>query len=112
MATAPNQVEMGHHEAAWPGEVDLLLPLVLIDIFSRDVVAGSCRTCERRTRARTRRRVVQKIHPGNLGIHADRGTSMTSKSLALPFADLGVTKPHFRPHISDENPFSEARSRP
>ncbi len=50
----------------------------------------------------------QKILPGQLTIHADRGSSMTSKSLALMLADLGVVKTHSRPHVSDDNPFSEA----
>ena len=46
--------------------------------------------------------------PGQLTIHADRGTSMTSKPVALLLADLGVTKTHSRPHVSNDNPFSEA----
>jgi transposase InsO family protein len=50
----------------------------------------------------------QKIVPGQLTIHVDRGSSMTSKSLALLLADLGVVKTHSRPHVSDDNPFSEA----
>ncbi len=51
----------------------------------------------------------QRIEPGQLTIHADRGSSMTSKSLALLLADLGVVKTHSRPHVSDDNPFSEAQ---
>jgi putative transposase len=46
--------------------------------------------------------------PDQLTIHADRGSSMTSKSLALLLVDLGVVKTHSRPHVSDDNPFSEA----
>src|ERR1039458_4335874 len=42
-------------------------------------------------------------------IHADRGTSMTSKPVALMLADLGVTKTHSRPHVSDDNPYSESQ---
>ena len=33
---------------------------------------------------------------------------MTSKSVALLLADLGVTKTHSRPHVSNDNPFSES----
>jgi putative transposase len=40
---------------------------------------------------------------------ADRGSSMTSKPVALLLADLGVTKTHSRPHVSDDNPFSESQ---
>lgn len=41
--------------------------------------------------------------------HADRGTSMASKTIALLLADLGVTKSHSRPHCSNDNPYSEAQ---
>ena len=44
-----------------------------------------------------------------LTIHADRGVPMTSKSVAFLLADLGVTKTHSRPHVSNDNPFSEAQ---
>jgi len=44
-----------------------------------------------------------------LTIHADRGSSMTSKPVAFLLADLGITKSHSRPHVSDDNPFSEAQ---
>ena len=46
---------------------------------------------------------------GQLTIHADRGPAMTSKPVALLLADLGVTKTHARPHVSNDNPFSEAQ---
>lgn len=51
----------------------------------------------------------QGIQPNQLTIHADRGSSMTSKSVALLMADLGVTKTHSRPHVSNDNPFSESQ---
>ena len=50
-----------------------------------------------------------RIQPGQLTLHADRGPSMRSKPVALLLADLGVTKTHSRPHISNDNPFSEAQ---
>ena len=50
-----------------------------------------------------------RIRPGQLTLHADRGSSMKSKPVALLLADLGVTKTHARPHVSDDNPFSEAQ---
>ena len=51
----------------------------------------------------------QGIGRGQLTIHADRGSSMTSKPVAFLLADLGVTKSHSRPHVSNDNPFSEAQ---
>jgi putative transposase len=50
----------------------------------------------------------QGIDHGQLTIHADRGSSMASKPVALLLADLGVTKSHSRPHVSNDNPFSES----
>jgi putative transposase len=51
----------------------------------------------------------QDVEPGQLTIHADRGSSMRSKSVALLLADLGVTKTHSRPHVSNDNPYSESQ---
>ena len=53
----------------------------------------------------------QGIEPGQLTIHADRGSSMTSKPVAFLMADLGITKTHSRPHVSDDNPYSESQFR-
>jgi putative transposase len=53
--------------------------------------------------------VAQQVQAGQLTIHADRGTSMTSKPVAMLLADLGVTKSHSRPHVSDDNPYSESQ---
>jgi putative transposase len=51
----------------------------------------------------------QGITDGQLSIHADRGTSMTSKPVALLLADLGITQSRSRPHVSNDNPYSEAQ---
>ena len=50
----------------------------------------------------------QDIAPGTLTLHADRGTSMRSKPVAALLVDLDIAKSHSRPHVSDDNPFSEA----
>jgi putative transposase len=49
------------------------------------------------------------IVPGQLTLHADRGTAMRSKPVAFLLADLGVTKTHSRPYTSTDNPYSEAQ---
>jgi putative transposase len=84
---------------------------VILDVFSRYVVGWMVAHRESATLARklideTCRR--QNIARERLTIHADRGSSMTSKSVALLLADLGVTKTHSRPHVSNDNPFSES----
>jgi len=50
----------------------------------------------------------QGIEPGMLTLHADRGSSMKSKPVALLLTDLGITKTHSRPYTSNDNPYSEA----
>jgi len=48
------------------------------------------------------------IPPGSLTIHSDRGSSMTSKPVAVLLADLRIGRTHSRPHVSNDNPYSEA----
>ena len=84
---------------------------VLLDVFSRYVVGwmialGESAVLAERLIAMSCER--QEILPGQLTLHADRGGPMTAKPLALFLADLGVTKTHSRPHVSNDNPFSEA----
>src|SRR5260370_34660603 len=51
----------------------------------------------------------QNITAGQLTIHADRGSSMTSRTVPKLLSDLGVDRSHSRPRISNDNPFSEAQ---
>ena len=51
------------------------------------------------------------IPPGQLNIHADRGRPMVAKPVAFMLSDLGVTKTHSRPYVSDDNPYSESQFR-
>jgi len=113
LATGPKQV--------WSWDITKLLgPVkwtyfflyVLLDIFSRYIVGWLiaeresadlaqvliAETCQR-----------ENIAPDQLTIHADNGGPMTAKPLALLLADLGVVKSHSRPHVSNDNPFSEAQ---
>src|SRR5438046_6102276 len=85
---------------------------VILDIFSRYVVGWMVATCESAALAEKLIAATcakQGITRGQLSIHADRGSSMTSKPVALLLADLGVTQSHSRPHVSNDNPYSEAQ---
>jgi len=87
---------------------------VILDIFSRYVVGWML--APRESAALAERLIAETcakhdIQPGQLTIHADRGGPMRSKPVALLLADLGVTKTHSRPHVSNDNPFSEAQFR-
>ncbi|GAC1384434.1 MAG: IS3 family transposase [Acidimicrobiales bacterium] len=84
---------------------------VIIDIFSRYVVGWMVAPTETAELAKafiadtiTAHGVTADV----LTIHADRGTSMTSKPVAALLAELGVTRTHSRPHVSNDNPYSEA----
>jgi len=84
---------------------------VMLDVFSRYVVGWMVAHRESATLAEQFIRETcarQGIGRDRLTIHADRGSAMTSKPVALLLADLGVTKTHARPHVSNDNPFSEA----
>ncbi len=85
---------------------------VILDIFSRYVVGWMVASRESAALAEVLIRQTcakQGIDRAHLTIHADRGSSMTSKPVAFLLADLGVTQSHSRPHVSNDNPFSEAQ---
>lgn len=113
LATAPKQVwSWDITKLRGPATWSYFYLYVILDIFSRYVVGWLVADCESSTLANklfletcSREGIV----PGQLTIHADRGSSMKSKPVALLLADLGVTKTHSRPHTSDDNPFSEAQ---
>ncbi|MDQ1391939.1 MAG: putative transposase, partial [Acidimicrobiaceae bacterium] len=84
---------------------------VAIDIFSRYVVGWMVAPGENAELAEgfiSRAVLEQGVAKGELTIHADRGTSMTSKGVAELLVDLGVGRTHSRPHVSNDNPYSEA----
>src|SRR5205085_8678123 len=85
---------------------------VILDIFSRYAVGWMVATRESAVLAEKLIAATcakQDISRGQLTIHADRGSSMTSKPVAFLLADLGVTQSHSRPHVSNDNPYSEAQ---
>ena len=84
---------------------------VIIDIYSRYVIDWTVAAAETGELAKEFIDAAiraQGIEAGQLAIHADRGTSMTSKPVAQLLVDLGVARSHSRPHVSNDNPFSEA----
>jgi putative transposase len=113
LATAPNQL--------WSWDITKLLGpakwtyfylYVILDVYSRYVVGWMV---AHREQADLAERLIaetiakQAVPTGQLTLHADRGSSMTSKPVAFLLADLGVTKTHSRPHVSNDNPYSEAQ---
>ena len=113
LATRPNEV--------WSWDITKLLGpakwtyfylYVILDIFSRYVVGWM--VAPRESAALAHRLIAdtcakQGIVPGQLTVHADRGAAMTSKPVVFLLADLGVVNTHSRPHVSNDNPFSEAQ---
>ena len=112
LATMPNQV--------WSWDITKLLGprkwtyfhlYVIIDVFSRYVVGWM--VAHRESAALAEKLISetserQKIPRNQLTLHADNGSSMTSKPVAFLLSDLGITKTHSRPHVSNDNPYSEA----
>jgi putative transposase len=114
VATAPNRV--------WSRDITKLNGpdrgvyydlFVILDIYSRKVVHWMLAPTETAVLATG---FIADAVAANGGIapdvvHADRGTSMTSKNVAALLADLSVIRSHSRPHVSNDNPYSEASSR-
>jgi putative transposase len=104
-------VVLGHHETARPAKWSYFYLYSIIDIYSRYIVGWMVATRESKDLAerlladRIRKQAVSR---GQLTIHADNGSSMASKPVAFLLADLGITKTHSRPHVSNDNPYSEA----
>src|SRR5438128_3683649 len=115
LAMAPNQVwSWDITKLMGPAKWTYFYLYVILDIFSRYAVGWM--VAHRESAALAERLIgetceKQGIEPGQLTLHADRGTSMTSKPVALLLSDLGVVKSHSRPHVSNDNPYSEAQLR-
>ena len=82
---------------------------VMIDIYSRYIVGAHVHAHESGPLAEEMIKEVFSVHGVPHVVHADRGTSMTSKTVATLLADLHVTRSHSRPHVSNDNPYSEAQ---
>ena len=110
VATAANQVwSWDITKLRGPAKWTYYYLYVILDIFSRYVVGWMVASRESAALAQVLiRQTVAKqgIGADQLTIHADRGSSMTSKPVAFLLADLGVTQSHSRPHVSDDNPYS------
>jgi putative transposase len=113
LATGPNQL--------WTWDITKLRgPLkwhyyylyVMLDVYSRCVVGWLLAECESAHLAQELMATCyarHEIEPWQLTIHADNGSAMQAKSVALLLADLRVVKSHSRPGVSNDNPFSEAQ---
>jgi putative transposase len=112
LATGPNQVwSWDITKLKGPVKWTYLYLYVILDIYSRYVVGWLIAHGE--SAARAKRLIAQtvrkhRIEPGQLALHADRGPSMKSKTLAQLLDDIGVSRSHSRPHVSNDNPYSEA----
>jgi putative transposase len=113
LATGPNQV--------WSWDITKLLGpakwtyyylYMILDIYSRYAVGWMVASRESSDLAeRLIRDSIERHHvnPDELTLHSDRGPSMTSHTVAQLLAALGVVKSHSRPHVSNDNPFSESQ---
>ena len=113
LATQPNQLwSWDITKLRGPATWTYYYLYVILDVFSRAVVGWLI--AEREDAALAEALIVETcakegIMPEQLTIHADRGSAMTAKAVAALLVDLGVAKTHSRPHVSNDNPFSEAQ---
>lgn len=113
LATRPNEVwSWDITKLKGPVKWTYYYLYVILDIFSRYVVGWMI--AERESAALAKRLIKESCRKQNiledqLTLHADRGSSMKSKVVAQLLSDLGVTKTHSRPHVSNDNPFSESQ---
>lgn len=113
VATAPNQVwSWDITKLAGPYKWNWFHLYAILDVYSRYAVAWLVAP---RESARLAEELIADaiynhgVGPGQLTLHADRGSSMTSKTVSQLLADLGVLQSHSRPHQSNDNPFSESQ---
>jgi putative transposase len=112
VATAPNQVwTWDITKLKGPVKWTYFYLYVILDLYSR--LAVGWMVAQRESAALAQRLIAetasqQGLVQDQLTLHADRGSSMTAKSLALMLADLGLAQSHSRPYTSNDNPFSEA----
>jgi len=113
LALGPNQVwSWDITKLRGPAKWTYFYLFVVLDIFSRYVVGWMVADHENGSLAKRLLEETcakQAIQPGQLIIHQDRGTPMTSKTVTQMYADLSVEPSYSRPHVSDDNPYSEAQ---
>ncbi len=108
-ATGPRQVySWDITKLAGPGKGQYFDCYVMIDIYSRYIVGAHVHNTEAAALAVELMTEIFGVQGVPTVVHADRGTSMTSKPVATLLDDLGVTRSHSRPRVSNDNPFSEA----
>ncbi|TFD49886.1 IS3 family transposase [Cryobacterium frigoriphilum] len=109
IATGPGQVmSWDITKLAGPIKGKYFDAYVMIDIYSRYIVGAHVHASESAVLAVEMMKEIFGIHGVPQVVHADRGTSMTSKTVAALLSDLEVTKSHSRPRVSNDNPFSES----
>lgn len=113
LATGPNQLwSWDITKLKGPAKWTYYYLYTILDVFSRYVPGWLIAECESATLAKqliTESCTKQGIEPDQLTLHADRGSAMISKTVAQLLADLGVTKTHSRPYVSNDNPYSESQ---
>jgi putative transposase len=109
VATAPRQVySWDITKLAGPVKGTYFDAYVMIDIYSRFIVGVHVHAHESGVLAKELMEQIFAVHGIPQVVHADRGTSMTSKTVAALLADLDVTRSHSRPRVSNDNPYSES----
>ncbi len=113
LATGPNELwSWDISKLRGPAKWTYYQLYVILDVYSRYVPGWM--VAHRESAVLAERLLADTVRKqgsarDRLTIHADRGSSMRSKPVALLLADLGITRTHSRPRTSNDNPYSEAQ---
>jgi len=107
VATAPGQVySWDITKLAGPVKGIYFDCYVMLDIYSRYIIGAHVNDHESGELAVDLMKEIFGVHGIPNVVHADRGTAMTSETVATLLADLQVTRSHSRPRVSNDNPYS------
>jgi len=113
LATGPNQVwSWDITKLRGPSKGVYYYLYVMIDIYSRYVVGwliADLESAELAEQLIAETCAKQGVPRAQLTLHADNGSPMIARTVASLLTDLGVAKSHSRPHVSNDNPYSEAQ---
>ena len=112
-ATAPNQLwswDITYLDGPVKGQYFYLY--MIIDIFSRFIVGWEVwneQTGEYAKQLISNAYLSEKIGPNNiLVLHSDNGSPMKAYTMLAKLKDLGIEPSYSRPHVSNDNPYSES----
>ena len=104
-------MELGHHVLTRPGARAVLYLYLVVDVWSRMILAWEVAEEESSEIASgmiARACMVHGVDSNRLVLHSDNGTAMKGATLLATLQFLGIVPSFSRPRVSDDNPYSKA----